>query len=108
MSSARDVDRSTGCQSEAREQEGIEPLHPQWAALVAECNGGQGLGIWQAVVESAPYVDALDELLALWLEVFQDWLTARGRWMSPVSPDDLICSLELRSVGELPHEPGGL
>ncbi len=68
---------------------------PAWDRLVVEFHEGPGVRIWADVQESSVYPDALDEALALWREVFGEWLAARGRALAPTSTDELRRALGL-------------
>lgn len=73
----------------------LVPGTPAWDRLAAEFAHGPGARIWQAVRESRAYPDAIDEGIALWREVFEEWLAERGVKLASVSPDELIRALGL-------------
>ncbi len=73
----------------------LVPGAPAWERLVIEFHEGSGARVWAAVRESSEYPDALNEALALWREVFDEWLTDRGRVLAPASMDELQRALGL-------------
>ncbi len=71
------------------------PGTPEWLGLAAEFNDGAGARHWREVLDSAAYLDACDETLALWREVFDDWLIQRGLSPVPGSFTDVLRVLGL-------------
>ena len=63
----------------------VTPGAPAWDRLVVEFHGGPGARVWAEVQELSKYPDALDEVLALWREGFDEWLADRAR-RSPQPP----------------------
>ncbi len=68
---------------------------PAWDRLVVEFHGGSGARVWAEVQGSSKYPDALDEALALWRAVFEEWLAHRGQVLAPASMDELRHALGL-------------
>jgi hypothetical protein len=67
----------------------LVPGTPAWDRLVLEFHEGPGARIWAEVQGSPEYPDALDEALALWREVFVEWLADRDHALAPTSIDEL-------------------
>jgi hypothetical protein len=66
---------------------------PAWDRLTAQFNSGPGARAWRAVVESRVDLDALDEALSLWRELFGEWLAAQGLELAQLSPDEIVAAL---------------
>jgi hypothetical protein len=73
----------------------LVPGTAAWDQLVATFNEGPGARIWAEVQESSVYPDALDEAVALWREVFEEWLADGGHALAPTSVDELQRALRL-------------
>ncbi len=73
----------------------LVPGTAAWGRLVATFNDGPGARIWAEVQESSDHADALDEAVALWGEVFGEWLADEGHALAPTSMDELQRALHL-------------
>ncbi len=78
---------------------GPAPGTPEWLRLAVEFNDGVGARILREVLASADDPGARDEALALWREVFDDWLIDRGLAPTPGSLPDVIRALGLPEDG---------
>ncbi len=73
----------------------LKPGTPAWDRFVIEFHEGPGARLWAEVQASSAYPDALDEAVALWREVFEEWLAGRGRALAPAPMDEVQRALGL-------------
>lgn len=75
------------------------PGTPEWLRLAVEFNDGVGARHLREVLASVDDPGARDEALALWREVFDDWLIDRGLAPTTGSVTDVIRALGLPDHG---------
>jgi hypothetical protein len=89
------IDRFAAKHADPPPSAALKPGTPAWDRLVVEFHDGPGARIWAEVQGSSGYPDALDEAVALWREVFEEWLAGMGHALAPTSMDELERALLL-------------